>query len=66
MILDAARLSLINLFAPETRSAFWKTLGLTFLILIGLLRQEKVGLRRAELRSARGEVDRKGVGTLVA
>ena len=36
MILDAARLSLINLFAPETRSAFWKTLGLTFLILIGL------------------------------
>lgn len=34
MILDAARLSLINLFAPETRSVFWKTLGLTILVLI--------------------------------
>ncbi|MGR9170723.1 sulfate transporter family protein [Rhizobium sp. KDH_Rht_773_N] len=36
MILDAARLSLANLFAPETRSAFWKVLGLTLLVLIGL------------------------------
>ena len=36
MILDAARLSLLNLFAPETRSAFWKVLGLTVLVLIGL------------------------------
>jgi CysZ protein len=36
MILDAARLSLANLFAPETRSAFWKVLGLTVLVLIGL------------------------------
>jgi CysZ protein len=36
MILDAARLALINLTAPESRSAFWKTLGLTLLILIGL------------------------------
>ncbi|MBB3595331.1 CysZ protein [Rhizobium sp. BK529] len=36
MILDAARLSLINLFAPETRSVFWKVLGLTVLVLIGL------------------------------
>jgi CysZ protein len=36
MILDAARLSLVNLFAPETRAAFWKTLGLTILVLIGL------------------------------
>lgn len=36
MILDAARLSLLNLFALETRSAFWKVLGLTVLVLIGL------------------------------
>lgn len=36
MILDAARLSLANLFAPETRSVFWKVLGLTVLVLIGL------------------------------
>jgi len=36
MILDAARLSLINLFAPETRSVFWKVIGLTFLVLVGL------------------------------
>ena len=35
MILDAARLSLLNLFAPETRSAFWKVLGLTVRVLIG-------------------------------
>lgn len=35
MILDAARLAGVNLFAPETRSAFWKTLGLTILLLIG-------------------------------
>ncbi|MCC2611580.1 sulfate transporter family protein [Neorhizobium sp. Rsf11] len=36
MILDAARLSLINLFAPETRAVFWKTLGLTILVLVGI------------------------------
>ncbi len=36
MILEAARLSLANLFAPETRSVFWKVLGLTILVLIGL------------------------------
>ena len=36
MILDAARLSLINLFAPETRSVFCKVLGLTILVLVGL------------------------------
>lgn len=36
MILEAARLSLANLFAPETRSAFWKILGLTLLVLVGL------------------------------
>lgn len=36
MILDAARLALVNLFASETRSAFWKMLGLTLLILVGL------------------------------
>lgn len=36
MILDAARLSLVNLFAPETRAVFWKTLGLTALVLVGV------------------------------
>ncbi|QLF68356.1 sulfate transporter family protein [Peteryoungia desertarenae] len=36
MTLDAAALSLRNLFAPETRTVFWKTLGLTILVLIGL------------------------------
>ena len=34
MIFHAARLSLANLFAPETRAAFWKTLGLTILALV--------------------------------
>lgn len=34
MILDAARLALANLFAPETRSVFWKVLGLTILALV--------------------------------
>jgi len=34
MILDAARLSLANLLAPETRGVFWKVLGLTVLALI--------------------------------
>ena len=37
MILDAARRSLVNLFAPESRAVFWKTIGLTVLVLIGLL-----------------------------
>ncbi len=36
MILDAARLALGNLFAPDTRRVFWKVLGLTILVLIGL------------------------------
>src|SRR5690606_3558531 len=36
MIIDAARLSLVNLFAPETRAVFWKVLGLTILVLVGL------------------------------
>lgn len=36
MILDAARLSLANLFAPETRGVFWKVIGLTLLALIVL------------------------------
>lgn len=36
MILAAARQSLTNLFAPETRAVFWKVLGLTILVLIGL------------------------------
>ncbi|MCM2475164.1 sulfate transporter family protein [Rhizobium sp. CG5] len=36
MILDAARLALSNLLAPETRSVFWKVIGLTLVVLIGL------------------------------
>lgn len=36
MIFDAARRGFGNLFASETRSAFWKVLGLTVLVLIGL------------------------------
>lgn len=36
MILDAARLALANLFAPETRAVFWKVLGLTTVVLVGL------------------------------
>ncbi|MGF0539131.1 sulfate transporter family protein [Agrobacterium sp. ES01] len=36
MIFDAARLALTNLFAVETRSVFWKVLGLTILVLMGL------------------------------
>ncbi|WP_136657841.1 sulfate transporter family protein [Nitratireductor sp. XY-223] len=36
MIVEAARLAGRNLFAPETRSAFWKILGITVLLLIGL------------------------------
>lgn len=34
MILEATRLAGASLLAPETRSAFWKTLGLTMLMLI--------------------------------
>lgn len=36
MILEAARLAFSNLFASETRSVFWKVLGLTLLVLTGL------------------------------
>ena len=36
MIFDAARLSFANLFAPETRSVFWKVIGLTLLALVAL------------------------------
>ncbi|WP_320198103.1 sulfate transporter family protein [Agrobacterium sp. rho-13.3] len=36
MILDAARQAFTNLFAAETRSVFWKSLGLTLLVLVGL------------------------------
>ena len=36
MIFDAARDAFRNLFAPETRSVFWKCLGLTILVLVGL------------------------------
>ncbi|MGN6550243.1 MAG: sulfate transporter family protein [Pararhizobium sp.] len=35
MILDAVRLAGANLFAAETRTAFWKTLGITILLLVG-------------------------------
>lgn len=34
MIFDAARLAFSNLFAPETRSVFWKVIGLTLLVLV--------------------------------
>jgi CysZ protein len=36
MILQAFFLALRNLFAPETRTAFWKVLGLTLLLLVAL------------------------------
>ncbi len=36
MIIDAARLALVNLFAAETRAVFWKVLGLTLVVLVGL------------------------------
>lgn len=36
MIFDAARLAFANLFALETRSVFWKVIGLTLLVLVGL------------------------------
>ncbi|ATN35595.1 cysteine biosynthesis protein CysZ [Rhizobium sp. ACO-34A] len=36
MIIEAARLALFNLFAPETRKVFWKVIGLTVLVLVGL------------------------------
>ena len=35
MIVEAARLAGRNLFAPETRSAFWRILGITLVLLIG-------------------------------
>lgn len=43
MIYDSARLAFLNLLAPETRSAFWKSLGLTVLALILLW----IGLRES-------------------
>ncbi|KRB51929.1 cysteine biosynthesis protein CysZ [Rhizobium sp. Root708] len=36
MIFQAARLAAANLFAVETRSVFWKVLGLTVLVLVAL------------------------------
>lgn len=36
MILDAAGLALRNLFAPDTRSVFWKVIGLTLIVLVGI------------------------------
>ena len=36
LIFDAARRAFANLFASETRSVFWKVLGLTILVLIAL------------------------------
>ena len=43
MIYDSARLAFLNLLAPETRSAFWKSLGLTVLALVLLW----IGLRES-------------------
>ena len=48
MIIHAARLSIANLFAAETRKVFWKVLGLTLLALIALwfaLRSSFIALR---------------------
>ncbi|WP_322882969.1 sulfate transporter family protein [Sinorhizobium medicae] len=36
MIFDAARLAFANLFATETRTVFWKVIGLTLLALVAL------------------------------
>ena len=36
MILDAALKALKRLTTPELRAVFWKTLGLTLLLLVGL------------------------------
>ncbi len=36
MIIDAALKALNRLLTPEFRSVFWKTLGLTLLLLAGL------------------------------
>jgi CysZ protein len=36
MIIEAARLAIANLLATETRAVFWKVLGITVLVLIGL------------------------------
>lgn len=36
MIIASARMALSNVFAPETRSVFWKVLGLTLLVLVAL------------------------------
>jgi CysZ protein len=36
MVIDAARLALANLLAPEARKLFWKVLGITLLLLVGL------------------------------
>ena len=50
MIFDAARLAFQNLFAAETRSVFWKVLGLTLLavLIFDLLVLATIpGLRRA-------------------
>lgn len=36
MIFSSLKAALTNLFAPETRSAFWKILGLTLLVLVAM------------------------------
>ncbi|GLQ40031.1 cysteine biosynthesis protein [Rhizobium albus] len=36
MIFSSIRLAIADLFAPESRSAFWKVIGLTLLMLVGL------------------------------
>lgn len=53
MILAAAAASLRNLFAPETRIVFWKSLGLTILVLIGLW----FGLRESFIAFAMPMID---------
>lgn len=53
MIFAAAAASLRNLFAPETRNVFWKSLGLTILVLIGLW----FGLRESFIAFAMPMID---------
>src|SRR5882724_626619 len=36
MIIEAARLAIANLLAPQTRTVFWKVLGITLLVLVAL------------------------------
>ena len=59
MILEAARRSLANLFAVETRGVFWKVLGLTVLVLVVLwflLRESFITFAMPWLSAAMPEV----------